>query len=109
MKDGRPVANPWLMPILLQVKKFIDGTTDENGTFILTLPDGEYQIRGVWVDSESKWYPLIVSFTVQDGKVYNPEVLNLDLTEKGPNANGSVMKDGQPVSGVWVSARIGYR
>ena len=59
------------------------------GTINLNLPDGEYQITGVWVDSESKWYPLDVSFTVQNGAVNNPEVLNLDLTEKGPNVNGS--------------------
>ncbi len=35
----------------------------------LSLPDGEYQIDGVWVDSESKLYPVVVSFTVQDGAV----------------------------------------
>ena len=80
------------------------GTTDENGNYILNLPDGEFQITGVWVDSESKWYPLDVSFTVQDGAVINSEELNFDLTEKEPNTNGSVMKDGQSVSDVWVSA-----
>ena len=35
----------------------------------IILPDGEYQIDDVWVESESKWYPLDISFTVQDGAV----------------------------------------
>ena len=79
-------------------EKWFDATTDENGNYILNLPDGEFQITGVWVDSESKWYPLDVSFTVQDGVVDNSEVLNLDLTEKKPNTNGFILKDGQPVT-----------
>ena len=54
----------------------------------LILPDGEYQIDDVWVESESKLYPAAVSFTIQAGVVANPEVLNLDLTEKAPNVNG---------------------
>ena len=55
---------------------------------------------GIWVDSESKWYPLVIAFTVQNGEVVNPELLNIDLTEKASNVNGSVVKDGQPVAGV---------
>ena len=35
---------------------------------------------------------LVVSFMVQDGEVDNPDLLNLDLTEKGPNATGSIHK-----------------
>ena len=48
----------------------------------LILPDGEYQIDDVWVGSESKLYPVAISFTVQDDAVANPEVLNLDLIGK---------------------------
>ena len=48
-------------------------------------------------------YP-VVSFTVQDNAVVNPEVLNLDLSEPASNVNGTVMKDGQPVEGAWVNA-----
>ena len=66
--------------------------TDENGKYSLSLPDGEYQIDDVWVGSESKLYPVAVSFTIQDDAVANPEGLNLDLTEKAPNVNGSVIE-----------------
>ena len=68
MKDGQPVADSWVSAdTVTGEKQWFNGKTDENGDFSLTLPDGEYQIDGVWVDSESKWYPLVVSFTVQDG------------------------------------------
>ena len=85
-------------------ERWFNGKTDGDGNFSLTLPDGEYQIDGSLGESESKWYPYVVSFTVQDGKVDNPDLLKLDLTEKGPNATGSIIKDGQPVVDVWVSA-----
>ena len=63
-------------------EQWFNGKTDENGKFSLTLPDGEYQIDGIWIDSESKWYPNVVSFTVQDGKVVDPDQLHIDLSEK---------------------------
>ena len=71
----------------------------------INLPDGEYQIDDVWVGSESKLYPVAKSFRIQDNAVVNPEVLNLDLSERAPNVNGSVMKDGQPVAGAIINAR----
>ena len=105
MKDGQPVADVWVSAhTVTGEEQWFNGKTDGNGKFSLTLPDGEYQMDGIWVDSESKWYPLVVSFTVQSGKVDNPDLLKLDLTEKGPNANGSIIKDGQPVANSWVSA-----
>ena len=104
MKDGLPVAGTWVnVSTITGEAKWYNAQTDENGNYHISLPDGEYQIDDVWVDSESKWYPLEISFTVQDGAVENPEVLNLDLSEKAPNVNGSVMKDGQPVAGAWVN------
>ena len=94
------------MLIPLQViELWFNGKTDGDGNYSLTLPDGEYQIEGIWVDSESKWYPNVVSFTIQDNKVVNPERLHIDLSEKASNVNGSVVKDGEPVVGDWVNAQ----
>ena len=75
----------------------------------LTLPDGEYQIDGIWVESESKWYPIVVSFKVQDGEVDNPDRLIFDLSEKASNVTGSVVKDGKPVVGVLGKCPYWYR
>ena len=86
-------------------EKWYDATTDENGNYELYMPNGEYEIVGVWVASESKWYPLEVSVTVQNGAAVTPEVLNLDLTEKGPNVTGSILKNGDPVAGALMNAR----
>ena len=53
-------------------EQWFNGKTDGDGNFSLSLPDGDIKLMGVWVDAESKWYPYVVSFTVQDGKVDNP-------------------------------------
>ena len=63
MKDGQPVADVWVSAHKVTgEEQWFNGKTDGNGKFSITLPDGEYQIDGVWVDSESKWYPFVVSF-----------------------------------------------
>ena len=105
MKDGQPVSDVWVSAhTVTGEEKWFNGKTDENGKFSMTLPDGEYQIEGIWIDSESKWYPSVIAFTVQDGEVVDPNQLHIDLSEKPSNVNGSVVKDGKPVAGVWVNA-----
>ena len=105
-KNDRPVSGALINArTATGIEKWYDAKTDDNGNYQLYLPDGEYQIIGVWVESESKWYPLEVSFTVQKGEVENPEKINLDLTEKGPNVNGSINKNDKPVSGALINAR----
>ena len=104
-KDGKSLPGVTFSIYNQADKIWYDSVTDQNGNFGFTLPDGEYLLYGIWLDSESKWYPLEVSFTVQNGAVVNPEQLNLDLTEKGPNVNGSILKDGQPVAGALMNAR----
>ena len=103
MKDGNPLSGTSIHIYHQAEDKWYNAVADQNGNFGFTVPDGEYQLQGIWVDSESKWYPLDLSFTVQDGVVDQPDLLQLDLSEKAPNANGSVMKDGQPVAGAWVN------
>ena len=104
IKDGNPLSGTSINIYHQAEDKWYNAVADQNGNFGFTVPDGEYQLQGIWVDSESKWYPLDLSFTVQDGVVDQPDLLQLDLSEKAPNANGSVMKDGQPVADVWVNA-----
>jgi lactocepin len=51
-------------------QKWYDFTTDANGLFdYADLPDGTYQVDGIWDAAHSKWYELNNTFTVADGKV----------------------------------------
>ena len=109
MKDGNPLSGTSINIYHQAEDKWYNAVADQNGNFAFTVPDGEYQLQGIWVDSESKWYPLDLSFTVQDGVVDQPDLLQLDLSEKSPNANGSVMKDGQPVAGAMGKCQYCYR
>ena len=98
-KDGQSVAGALMNARTADgSEKWYDATTDENGDYELYMPDGDYEIVGVWVALESKWYPLEVSVKVENRTVVNPERLTLDLTEKGPNVTGSVKKNGQRIS-----------
>ena len=62
MKDGQSVSDVWVSAhTVTGEEQWFNGKTDENGKFSMTLPDGEYQIEGIWIDSESKWYPSVIS------------------------------------------------
>jgi 2',3'-cyclic-nucleotide 2'-phosphodiesterase (5'-nucleotidase family) len=41
-----------------------DMTTDANGIYSTTLPNGSYVLEGIWVDAEGHWYELQKDFTV---------------------------------------------
>ena len=69
IKDGNPLSGTSINIYHQAEDKWYNAVADQNGNFGFTVPDGEYQLQGIWVDSESKWYPLGLSFTVQDGVV----------------------------------------
>ena len=58
------------------------------------MPDGDYEVIGVWVDSEQKWYPLNLTFSVVNGGLQGQEgqtELVIDLTAKQEgNIEGSI-------------------
>jgi hypothetical protein len=86
--------------------QWYDTKTDGNGAFKFSLPDGSYQFEGVWVDSESKWYPLNETITVSGGKINSSSTWNIDLlTAKTPNVNISISKGIYYVADALVSAQ----
>ncbi|MEH7235379.1 hypothetical protein, partial [Bacillus sp. JJ1562] len=91
MKNGNPLSGINLSIYNSTIDSWYNAVTETNGDFGFAVPDGEYELLGVWVDSESKWYPHVVSFTVQGGKVNNPDLLHIDLSEKASNVAGSVV------------------
>ncbi|MGE5398208.1 MAG: carboxypeptidase regulatory-like domain-containing protein [Chitinophagales bacterium] len=44
-------------------------TTGETGAFSLFLPDGSYQVDGIYVDNDKTWYPLYRQFDVSGGSL----------------------------------------
>nr|WP_263324729.1 carboxypeptidase-like regulatory domain-containing protein [Neobacillus sp. Marseille-Q6967] len=82
-----------------------DIQTNDTGSFILKgLPDGDYQLDGVWLAEESKWYLLKLKFTVQDGILTGSDTLAVDLQDLVKTVNGRILKGETPVADVWVSA-----
>ncbi len=77
--------------------------TKADGSFRFNLPDGDYQLEGVWVASEAKWYSLPLQFSVKDNSLVGTSSLKIDLKEKEPNISGVVTNGSTPVGGVWVS------
>jgi pullulanase len=85
-----------------------DFTTDGNGNFTYTLPNGEYQVDGIWV--APTWYPLNMKFTVQDGlvngKPFVIEALNYQLpTGDDWNVNGTLQNGVNPLANIAFSLR----
>jgi lactocepin len=63
-----------------------DAKTDANGNFSFNLPDGTYQVDGIWEASKGKWHVLNQKFSVASGKLVGSEKLLINVQ---PVANGS--------------------
>ena len=104
-----PISGVWVSPKTTgTVEKWFlsDAPTDATGAFTLSLPDGEYQLDGIFNEVEQKWYPKVINFTVADGKLAGQEELLINLgKENTGNVSGKVVNGETPVTGVWVSPK----
>ncbi|MHC0036458.1 5'-nucleotidase C-terminal domain-containing protein [Pseudoneobacillus sp. C159] len=66
--------------------------TDRNGKFALTLPNGSYQIDGIWDDAKGKWYELNQVFTVTAGKLDGAELVVDIASVYNDNVTGTLSK-----------------
>ncbi|MEH7156086.1 5'-nucleotidase C-terminal domain-containing protein [Neobacillus drentensis] len=55
--------------------KWYDVTTDANGKYSTTLPNGSYVLEGIWLGTENKWYELKKELTVDGITELNIDVL----------------------------------
>ena len=55
---------------------YYSAVVNSNGEFLIQLPDGEYTVIGLWSD-DIGYLDLKVEFSVQDGKLGNPLVVEL--------------------------------
>jgi hypothetical protein len=105
-KGTAAVPNNWVSIHDTKSGQWYDAQTDANGAFKFSLPDGNYQLEGVWVSTESKWYPLSQSFTVSGGKINNSSTLNIDvLAAPTPNVTISITKAQYNVTDALISAQ----
>jgi hypothetical protein len=86
--------------------KWYDTQTDATGAFTLKIPDASYQLDGIWVEAEKKWYLLNYPFEVKEGKLVGSEQLLIDLSRTSPTktkVNG-IVKDSQgPLADITVA------
>ncbi|MBB6176071.1 intein-encoded DNA endonuclease-like protein [Anoxybacillus tengchongensis] len=94
----------------LDGSKWYDATTDEAGQFGFKLPDGTYQLDGVWIDKESKWYVLAHTFTVENGTLKGANELIINVEAKGPvTFKGTLLHGNTPVENavIWLQRQDG--
>ena len=82
-QDGTSLQGVTLSIHSLAEDVWYDTITDQDGNFGFTLPDGEYQLDGIWLESESKWYPLEEKvIKIVDGSMTDENGLQIELTKE---------------------------
>jgi uncharacterized GH25 family protein len=105
-KEGAPLPNEVFSIVKIDGdEQWFNATTDSKGNFSFELPDGQYQLEGVWVAAENKWYPLQLTFKVVNGALESSTSLEIEITaKKTGNVTGTLSQDNLPVPNVWFSA-----
>ncbi|MHC0037563.1 S8 family serine peptidase [Pseudoneobacillus sp. C159] len=81
--------------------------SDSKGQFVFNLPDGTYQVDGIWVAAKNRWYELNQQFTVVGGKLQGSDSLAIDVKASKPNYNvtGTLYKGYQEIPDLVFSLR----
>jgi hypothetical protein len=83
-----------------------DTQTDKNGQFAIELPDGQYQVDGIWNAEQGKWYELNQIFTVADGELQGSTELLIDIASvANDNVSGTLTKGSDALSNLTFSVR----
>jgi DNA/RNA endonuclease YhcR with UshA esterase domain len=83
----------------LDTNNWYDTWSDSTGKFVFELPDGSYQLDGIWVASSGRWYELNQVFTVKNGQLEGSSTLQIDVTSNF-NVTGKLTQDNKPLSNV---------
>jgi hypothetical protein len=105
MKDGKGLAGITFSLHSLDSGNWYDATTNSFGEFEFTLPDGKFQVDGIWIAAEPKWYVLNQTFQVTNGKLVGAEYLKLNISSLpvDTNVTGVLRKNDQPLPHIWFS------
>lgn len=74
--------------------KWYDAVTDKNGKFNFNLPDGSYQVDGIWDGAAGKWHELNKAFSMKSGKLEGATelLIDIDTAVNKENVTGTVTK-----------------
>jgi hypothetical protein len=90
VKETQPLANITFSIHTLDGSTWYNATTDSSGKFVFTLPDGEFQIDGIWIGATNEWHILNQTFTVKDGKLVGSTELLIKITPLNYNVTGKI-------------------
>jgi lactocepin len=80
--------------------KWYDTKTDSAGNFVFELPDGTYQVDGIWDDVKGKWYQLNQQFTVENGALTDTLTIDVKAAAVNYNVTGTLSKGTTPLSNI---------
>jgi hypothetical protein len=80
-KGEKPLPSIVFSLHTLDGTKWYDATSNQEGEFEIYLPDGNYQIDGIWIPTEGLWYEIYQPFTVFNGKLISKEILSIKIEE----------------------------
>jgi lactocepin len=82
-----------------------DAKTDASGNFVFALPDGTYQVDGIWDAAANKWYQLNQQFTVTNGALDGTLTIDVTAEVNTSNVTGTLLNGTASVSNVVFSIR----
>jgi hypothetical protein len=100
VKDqGQPVADGHVTVASEDYNIYVGKQINPDGTFTMRLPDGQYQIREIYLEGSSS--PMNLAFSVQDGKMYVGGELQevLEVNVPPVTVTGTLSESGIPVMG----------
>jgi YD repeat-containing protein len=80
-KESFPIPSIQFSIHTLDGTTWYDANSGKYGGFELRLPDGNYQIDGIWIESDGLWFEKYQQFTVFNGKLVANDILSVILNE----------------------------
>lgn len=107
MNGSIPMTNTTFSIHQLEDNSWYDTKSDETGKYHFMLPDGTYQLDGIWDSIEAKWYPLNQTFSVKAGKLEGSTELSIDVAVAihSDNVTGILMNGANTLSDLTFSIR----
>jgi Leucine-rich repeat (LRR) protein len=105
VKETQPLANITFSIHTLDGSTWYNATTDSFGNFAFTLPDGEFQLDGIWIGATNEWHILNQQFSVKDGRLVGSTELLIKITTLNYNVTGTLYNGTEVLNHIIFSIR----